>query len=156
MEEDRSEETEASNKKSDCVSPLRDGTGCDWRMAGVWWTLVRGDADLSKIEADFPDYPHTDLLRAIQVNVAPSAGDGTHANAGRTHGCDRGSGAEHRWAARGVSLLDKTLKVWDVESGVVIAAFTGDSAVLCCAFATPHTIVAGDMGGKVHFLRFEE
>jgi NB-ARC domain len=26
-------------------------------------------ADLAKINADFPDYPHTDLLRAIQVSV---------------------------------------------------------------------------------------
>jgi hypothetical protein len=38
----------------------------------VYWKRV-GDllrhADLAKIKAQFPDYPHTDLLRAIQVSV---------------------------------------------------------------------------------------
>ena len=29
---------------------------------------------------------------------------------------------------------DNTLKVWDLESGAVIAGFTCDAAILCCAF----------------------
>ena len=38
----------------------------------VYWKHVRNllhSADLARIKAQFPDYPHTDLLRAIQVSV---------------------------------------------------------------------------------------
>jgi WD40 repeat protein len=41
---------------------------------------------------------------------------------------------------------DKTLKVWDLETGMVIATFTSDAPVACCAFAAKQTIVAGDTG----------
>ena len=52
---------------------------------------------------------------------------------------------------------DKTLNVWDVESGVLLAAFTCDAAARCCAFSeTLNLIVAGDDLGRVHFLRLEE
>jgi hypothetical protein len=37
-----------------------------WKHVGK----LLGKADLAKIRAQFPDYPHTDLLRAIQVSVA--------------------------------------------------------------------------------------
>jgi len=47
---------------------------------------------------------------------------------------------------------DQTLKVWDVESGEEIATFTCDGAALCCVFASLTKIVAGDAGGRVHFL----
>jgi WD40 repeat protein len=52
--------------------------------------------------------------------------------------------------------LDKTLKVWDLETGNCIATFTADAAIFCCA-VTPdgRTIVAGDVSGRVHFLRLE-
>jgi WD domain, G-beta repeat len=36
------------------------------------WKRILGhlrEADLARIKADFPDYPHTDLLRAIEVSV---------------------------------------------------------------------------------------
>ncbi|NMG58848.1 WD40 repeat domain-containing protein, partial [Geitlerinema sp. P-1104] len=51
---------------------------------------------------------------------------------------------------------DKTLKLWDLETGNVSATFTGDSAMCSCAI-TPDgvTVVAGDAGGRVHFLRLE-
>src|SRR5205085_3088246 len=38
----------------------------------AYWTLVLNllrNADLARIQTQFPDYPHTDLLRAIQVSV---------------------------------------------------------------------------------------
>jgi WD40 repeat protein len=38
----------------------------------AFWKRVRGllrNADLEKIKAQFPDYPHTDLFRALQVSV---------------------------------------------------------------------------------------
>jgi hypothetical protein len=44
---------------------LRDKAPAYWKYVG---NLLRS-ADLAKIKAQFPDYPHTDLLRAIQVSV---------------------------------------------------------------------------------------
>jgi hypothetical protein len=44
---------------------LRDKPGSYW---GVVLKHVR-QTDLGKIRAQFPDYPHTDLLRALQVSV---------------------------------------------------------------------------------------
>jgi hypothetical protein len=41
------------------------------KPATAWGRVLRDlrNADLGKIRAEFPDYPHTDLLRAIQVSV---------------------------------------------------------------------------------------
>ena len=53
--------------------------------------------------------------------------------------------------------FDQTLKVWDLETGEVLATFTCDSAAHGCAFADDgRLIVGGDAGGHVHFLRLEE
>jgi WD40 repeat protein len=51
--------------------------------------------------------------------------------------------------------VDNTLKVWDLERGAVIAGFTGDAGILCCACVGRDTILAGDMGGRLHLLRLE-
>ena len=52
---------------------------------------------------------------------------------------------------------DKTLKVWDLETGKVLATFTWDGAALCCAYSDVlKLIVAGDAGGHLHFIRLEE
>jgi len=52
---------------------------------------------------------------------------------------------------------DKTLKVWEVESGECLATFTCDGAALCCAYCDAlKLIVAGDAGGHLHFLRLIE
>ncbi|MEG4228637.1 hypothetical protein QUA35_21470, partial [Microcoleus sp. N9_B2] len=51
---------------------------------------------------------------------------------------------------------DKTIKVWDLWSGKVIASFTADSPIACCAIAPDGvTIVAGDKSGRVYCLRLE-
>jgi WD40 repeat protein len=50
---------------------------------------------------------------------------------------------------------DHTLKVWDLESGLSLATYTCDAAVRCCAFVGGRSIVAGDAGGRAHFLQFE-
>jgi WD40 repeat protein len=47
---------------------------------------------------------------------------------------------------------DKTLKVWEVASGVLLATFTCDAAALCCAFINDRHVIAGDAGGRIHFL----
>jgi hypothetical protein len=52
--------------------------------------------------------------------------------------------------------LDKTLKLWDLETGAVLATFHCDASVGCCAVADAHTIIAGDAGGRLHFLRIEK
>jgi WD40 repeat protein len=51
---------------------------------------------------------------------------------------------------------DKTLKVGDLEIGQCLATFHCDAGVTCCTLARGHTIVAGDAGGRVHFLALEE
>ena len=52
---------------------------------------------------------------------------------------------------------DNTVKLWDLETGKILAIFTCDNAANCCAFSDAlKLIVAGDKGGHVHFLRLEE
>jgi WD40 repeat protein len=51
---------------------------------------------------------------------------------------------------------DHTLKVWDLEAGVSLTTFSGDSSLNTCAVAPDgRTVVAGDAGGRVHILRLE-
>jgi len=51
---------------------------------------------------------------------------------------------------------DRTVRVWDLSTGVCIATFTADAEIQSCAI-TPdgRTIAAGDVLGRVHFLRLE-
>ena len=46
---------------------------------------------------------------------------------------------------------DNTLKVWDLETGTLLVTFTCDAAALCCTFAGPRRIVAGDAAGRSIF-----
>ena len=51
---------------------------------------------------------------------------------------------------------DNTLKIWDLETGKILASFTGESPLYCCAITPDRkTIVAGEQSGRVHFLRWE-
>lgn len=51
---------------------------------------------------------------------------------------------------------DHTLKVWDLKTQKIIASFTGESSINCCAVAPDGvTIVAGEESGRLHFLRLE-
>jgi WD40 repeat protein len=47
---------------------------------------------------------------------------------------------------------DSTLKVWDLETGQPAATFHCDASAGCCAFADNQKIIAGDYGGRLHFL----
>jgi WD40 repeat protein len=52
---------------------------------------------------------------------------------------------------------DRTLRLWDLETGKEIAHFTGESDMDSCAIASDGgTIVAGESSGRVHFLRLVE
>ena len=51
---------------------------------------------------------------------------------------------------------DRTLKVWNLETGEVLGNFTGESALYTCVLSSDgQTIVAGEESGRVHFLRLE-
>ena len=51
---------------------------------------------------------------------------------------------------------DNTLKVWDLFSRREIATFAGESEIKCCAIAPDNlTIVAGEVSGRLHFLRLQ-
>jgi hypothetical protein len=44
--------------------------------------------------------------------------------------------------------------VWDLEQGACLATFTGEVEMTACAMALDGlTLVAGERGGRVHFLR---
>jgi WD40 repeat protein len=47
---------------------------------------------------------------------------------------------------------EKPLKVWDLVTGAVLAAFTCDAPALCCGYTGDRRMVAGDASGRVHFL----
>jgi WD40 repeat protein len=52
---------------------------------------------------------------------------------------------------------DRTLRLWDLETGKEIAAFTGESGIGSCAVTSDgRTIVAGESSGRMHFLRLVE
>ena len=52
---------------------------------------------------------------------------------------------------------DNTLKVWELESGELLATFTCDSFAGCCSYSDSiELFIAGDVDGRVHFLRLEE
>jgi WD40 repeat protein len=50
---------------------------------------------------------------------------------------------------------DKTLKVWDLDTGLVIATFYCDAPALCCACGEQQ-IFAGDKSGRVYILSLQE
>ncbi len=51
---------------------------------------------------------------------------------------------------------DGTLKVWDIETGIVKTGFTRESPLRTCAVSSDgKTIVAGEASERVHFLRLE-
>jgi WD40 repeat protein len=51
---------------------------------------------------------------------------------------------------------DNTLKLWDIETGKMLAEFSGDGPITAVALAGDGwTIVAGEVSGRVHFLKLE-
>ena len=51
---------------------------------------------------------------------------------------------------------DKTLTVWDLETGALICTFNCEGCLYCAAVAPDgRTFVASDAAGRVYFLRLE-
>jgi WD40 repeat protein len=50
---------------------------------------------------------------------------------------------------------DKKLKVWDLESGAMIATFSCDSSIYSCAVAEDGTLVASDQANRIYVLTLE-
>ena len=53
--------------------------------------------------------------------------------------------------------FDNTLKVWDLEKGEEIASFSCEGSINACALSKRAglVLVAGDQGGRMHFLQLE-
>lgn len=51
--------------------------------------------------------------------------------------------------------LDQTLKVLNLRYGDEVATFHGDSAITCCAVVDSSSFIAGELSGRIHFLRLE-
>lgn len=51
---------------------------------------------------------------------------------------------------------DYSIKVWHIQTGKIVASFSVESSLLSVAVASDGlTIVAGELSGRVHFLRLE-
>ena len=50
---------------------------------------------------------------------------------------------------------DRSVAVWDLATGVLVASFGTDSFVQSVATVDGHIFAAGDAQGRVHFLRLE-
>jgi WD40 repeat protein len=89
-----------------------------------------------------------DPSRRSQSPAAPRTGAAPNEPLGL---CTRGDGR------RGVSFYtnDDTLRLWDLDRGEQIAAFTGDFVLACCAMADESSIIAGTRNGRVCLLRLE-
>jgi WD40 repeat protein len=53
------------------------------------------------------------------------------------------------------SSLDRTVRLWNLASGAMLAIFTGESEIRSLAVTRGGTIVAGEQSGRVHFLRIQ-
>jgi len=61
---------------------------------------------------------------------------------------------DSRWAVSGAG--DKSLYVWDLDSGACVVRLNVDSDVSSCAVCPDsRSIIAGDKSGQMHFLRLE-
>jgi hypothetical protein len=149
------------------------------KPANRWQNILEKlrSADLEKIKQQFPDYPYPDLLKAIAVSVREGElqellcdfrwlqGKLENININvlladydvlpQDENLKLIKGAL-RLSAHILNEDKQTLKVWNWQTGEVIASFIGDGAIYCCAVAPDGVrVVAGDVLGRVHFLRLQ-
>ena len=80
-----------------------------------------------------------------------------HPHARRPYGLGQHGGGDADGCRTVSASRDQTLRLWDLESGKEIAAFTGESDMSSCAIAPDgRTFLAGDGFGRLHFLRLVE
>jgi WD40 repeat protein len=50
---------------------------------------------------------------------------------------------------------DFSVRLWQVDGTAPVCTFTAEAPVTACAIGCNDTIIVGDQGGRIHFLRIE-
>jgi WD40 repeat protein len=54
------------------------------------------------------------------------------------------------------SSYDRSIKLWRIQDWSVVASFTNEGPMLCCAASQDgRTVLAGEASGRIHCLRIE-
>jgi hypothetical protein len=117
--------------------------------SGVAFVAMRGDGRLVVSRAwDVPAPSQRSLEDVLKVWDVES-GKELWTLKGRQFSGFCGGG---RWAL--FRSEEGAVEMWDIEHGECMAAFTGESAISCCAAASDgRTLVVGEQSGRIHFLR---
>ncbi len=90
-------------------------------------------------QSALPDLPHPALIRTLEGHSSSVSGCAFSPDGQRI--------VSASW--------DRTLKVWDAESGKCVAVFYADGPIVCCAFSSDNVLIVGGGARGVYFLKLE-
>jgi WD40 repeat protein len=129
------------------ISASKDGTFKIWEV-GTWKNkaIFEGQSNSTDARGDYEEHKYFNL-EANEVKCFLHSTRNTLPFLLAT----TADGKVQVWASG-----DETIKVWDASARQFIANFTGESEIKCCGIAPDGvTIVAGEVSGRLHFLRLE-
>jgi WD40 repeat protein len=129
------------------ISASKDGTFKIWEV-GTWKNkaIFEGQSNSTDARGDYEEHKYFNL-EANEVKCFLHSTRNTLPFLLAT----TADGKVQVWASG-----DETIKVWDASARRFIANFTGESEIKCCGIAPDGvTIVAGEVSGRLHFLRLE-
>jgi WD40 repeat protein len=129
------------------ISASKDGTFKIWEV-GTWKNkaIFEGQSNSTDARGDYEEHKYFNL-EANEVKCFLHSTRNTLPFLLAT----TADGKVQVWASG-----DETIKVWDASARRFIANFTGESEIKCCGIAPDRvTIVAGEVSGRLHFLRLE-